>query len=145
MGKRHNGCCATDARCSLLGDHFLFCCLSLIYGRLLFALSHSLVFSLAGVNSMPHNIIESYFHCTRSPAHFAFHNTYTHNGIERQQRRKMCSLSRSLLLVQCNNGMRLTAYAVSSRMLSVFFTWLKYFCVCDELMRASAHTHRNRQ
>lgn len=43
----------------------LFCCLSLIYGRR----SHSLVFTLVGVNSMRHNIIASYFHCTRSPVH----------------------------------------------------------------------------
>lgn len=55
----------TRSLLTLSSEHFLFGCLSLIYDRLLSALSHS----LAGVNTtfygstMRHNIIESYFHC----------------------------------------------------------------------------------
>lgn len=47
--------------------HFVVYRLSMA-GSCLHCRIHS--YSLAGVNSMRHNIIESYFHCTRSPAHF---------------------------------------------------------------------------
>lgn len=60
--------------------HFVVYRLSMA-GSCLHCRIHS--YSLAGVNSMRHNIIESYFQCTRLPAHFGSQkHTRTPNEIE---------------------------------------------------------------
>lgn len=66
-------------------------------------------YSLARVNGMRHNIIESYFHCTRLPAHFGFRkHTHTRNEIESAATTKdaIFSLAHSFLLHNGHNGVR---------------------------------------